>query len=452
MIIIESKRKSPEILRANYPGARIIDVTSKGAEPFVRLSPFYPHGGIPVPFSPGWTACSVESIWQGLKVFEAFDINTTLFEKRTMGGLKRSTRKYGRVRGHCKGVNGSRWQLLDYVTARKLLYAPTYLWMLENKADDVVERLKELSAAGTVVLLDYNINPNIEDPSRPLSHAALVKAYIEGTYPRYDEDGIASDDQEWLSCFFVDQWVVHEQYGAGQITELDGFRATIAYGNRSDEFDLYSRMWVPLDLSKDFWLGALLFKKRPESEELMVAACADKNAVKMVIPAAFRANEIDYPITEIGPKVFFGCRRLRSLSIPRSVSAIAPDAFVGCDNLADVQVVSMGRENVQLVRDDAGLWGVIANPLKKVSAIPCRYREIRFYAGKLVPEQKIPTYYFLVRENEHWGLLNKVGHQQAACIYDDLTPKEIGGLLQGFLFRRGDLTGIINGKGEETLD
>ena len=38
------------------------DLTSRGPEPWVRLSPFFPHGGIPVPFTPGRTAMSVEGI------------------------------------------------------------------------------------------------------------------------------------------------------------------------------------------------------------------------------------------------------------------------------------------------------------------------------------------------------------------------------------------------------
>lgn len=68
MIIIESKRKMIEDIRKNYPDAIIADVTSQARDGLVRLSPFYPHGGIPVPFSEGYTAACVEGIWQGLKV------------------------------------------------------------------------------------------------------------------------------------------------------------------------------------------------------------------------------------------------------------------------------------------------------------------------------------------------------------------------------------------------
>ena len=35
---------------------------------YKTLSPFYPHGGIPIPFSGSVTSQSVEGIWQGLKV------------------------------------------------------------------------------------------------------------------------------------------------------------------------------------------------------------------------------------------------------------------------------------------------------------------------------------------------------------------------------------------------
>jgi hypothetical protein len=40
--------------------------------------------------------------------------------------------------------------------------------------------------------LDYNTNQDVNDPSKPLSHAFLIKAYIEGLYPYGDikEDNI----------------------------------------------------------------------------------------------------------------------------------------------------------------------------------------------------------------------------------------------------------------------
>ena len=64
MIFIESKRKKLENILKKYPGAIIADVTSQAKDGLVRLSPFYPHADITVPFSQGYTATCVEAVWQ----------------------------------------------------------------------------------------------------------------------------------------------------------------------------------------------------------------------------------------------------------------------------------------------------------------------------------------------------------------------------------------------------
>ena len=182
MIIIESKRKKPATILKEYPDAILADVTSGAKDGLVKLSPFYPHGGIPVPFSEGYTATCVEAIWQGLKVFEGADVDTSLFQNDTMKGLKRTVRRFGRPLGHRKGVNGE--VLLGYIEARKLIYIPTYKWVLENKVANIIERLREASNSGkTIVLLDYDTNADVENAKKPLSHASLIKAYVEGIYP-----------------------------------------------------------------------------------------------------------------------------------------------------------------------------------------------------------------------------------------------------------------------------
>ena len=182
MIIIESKRKNPKTIQKHYPDAILADVTSSAKDGLVKLSPFYPHGGIPVPFSEGYTATCVEAIWQGLKVFEGADVDTTLFQNDTMRGLKRTVRRFGKPLGHRKGVNGT--ELLGYIEARKLIYIPTYRWVLENKVAHIIERMKSANEEGkTIVLLDYDTNADVENAKKPLSHASLIKAYVEGIYP-----------------------------------------------------------------------------------------------------------------------------------------------------------------------------------------------------------------------------------------------------------------------------
>lgn len=181
MIIIESKRKKLENILKKYPDALIVDVTSKATDGLVKLSPFYPHGGIPVPFSEGYTATCVEGIWQGLKVFENEDIDISMFLNDTMKGIKRTVRKHGRVLGHRKGVHGT--EILGYVEAKHQIYIPAYRWMLEHRAMYIIERLRKASETKTIVLLDYNTCCNVDDETKPLSHAYLVKAYAEGLYP-----------------------------------------------------------------------------------------------------------------------------------------------------------------------------------------------------------------------------------------------------------------------------
>ena len=181
MIFIESKRKKLEDIEAQYPDAMIIDVTSHSQDEFVKFSPFYPNGGIPVPFTDGLVAVSVEGIWQGLKVFEDADIDTSLFSKRDMKNMKRTVTKYGRCLGHRKGVHGE--ELLGYIEARKLIYLPCYKWVLENKLQKLVTAVRIISKNKPVVLLDYNTNPDVNNPKKALSHASLIKAYIEGNYP-----------------------------------------------------------------------------------------------------------------------------------------------------------------------------------------------------------------------------------------------------------------------------
>lgn len=179
--VIASRRASPASLARRFGDAPLIDVTSQGSEPWVRFSPFYPHGNIPVPLSPGMTAASVEGIWQGLKVFEQADVDLSKLSTTTMRGLKRSVRSFGTVRGHRAGINGS--ELLDYGTARRRIYLPAYRWVLDHCLQAEVAELRRLGVDRMVVLLDYETNTDLGDLSRPLAHAALILHYLSGTWP-----------------------------------------------------------------------------------------------------------------------------------------------------------------------------------------------------------------------------------------------------------------------------
>ncbi|HEU5382576.1 MAG TPA: hypothetical protein VFV38_44785 [Ktedonobacteraceae bacterium] len=189
MIVIQNRRTPLEKIQKQFGDFPVLDVTSRGKEPWIRFSPFYPHGGIPVPFSPGWVSTSVEGIWQGLKVFEQADVDRSKFRITTMKGIKRSVRMHGKVRGHRRGVDGN--QLLSYKEARYAIYLPSYYWTLEHYLQDLVAELKELTGRGNVILLDYEVNCDVDNVSRPLSHAGLIKLYIEDNWPSIPIDSYA---------------------------------------------------------------------------------------------------------------------------------------------------------------------------------------------------------------------------------------------------------------------
>ena len=184
MIYVVNKKRKLEKVKEEFPNAAILDITSTSNMRYAQiLSPFYPHMNIPIPFTEGLTATCVEAVWQGLKVFDGADVDFATFRNDTMHDLKRTVRKFGMPKGHRKGAYST--ELLGYFEARMLIYLPTYKWVLDNvpEVHRVVNRIKTQSKIQDIVLLDYNTNIDFRDVSKPLSHAGLVKLYIEENYP-----------------------------------------------------------------------------------------------------------------------------------------------------------------------------------------------------------------------------------------------------------------------------
>ena len=173
-------RQAAAAIARKTPERAVVDVTSRADEPWVQLSPFFPHHGIPVPFTNGRTAASVEGVWQALKVFESADVDEGTLENATMKGLKRTVRKYGRCLGHRRGLAGA--ELLGYLDARRLIYLPTYAWVLEHRVTDLVDRLAAIAGERPLTLLDYETNCDVENLAKPLSHAGLVAAAVRARF------------------------------------------------------------------------------------------------------------------------------------------------------------------------------------------------------------------------------------------------------------------------------
>lgn len=165
------------------PGAVVFNVTSRSGEPrLTRFSPMFPHGdmsfspffpgGITVPVAPDVSSASVEGLWQGLKIFkDTYDASKLSIT--TMKGIK----KAGIPKGHYGGPGKP---LLDYAAARKLIYVPAYTAVLDKQeaAGEMEEFVLLVLSGQTVVLLDFDTNGDVENLSKPLSHASLLAARI----------------------------------------------------------------------------------------------------------------------------------------------------------------------------------------------------------------------------------------------------------------------------------
>ncbi|WP_254508440.1 DUF6939 family protein [Anatilimnocola floriformis] len=149
-------------------GVRWIDVSSRGETPLDTLSPFYAHGGLPIPGRPNERADSVEGIWQGLKVIRG-KIAPRFFEG---GGQKR----VGKPLGHQWGDSP---RLLDIVEARRKIYIPAYEWMLEQRVDPaVLQQFIDQAFRGVPqYFYDREDNGSI-GKDQPLAHASILVAWL----------------------------------------------------------------------------------------------------------------------------------------------------------------------------------------------------------------------------------------------------------------------------------
>lgn len=182
MIIVSKKaaKKQASYMDLGYVP---IDLTSNSPDPDMRrFSPFYSHlheGGFPLDdfFELSLTspAASVEGVWQGLKMFENEGIDLSKFWVTDMKNMKRSARAAGRgpVLGHW-----FRDGLIGYREAREKIYLPLYRRKLLFLEDEVRALVARVDKGDKLMFLDYTTNSDIDDTSKPLSHASVLRDHI----------------------------------------------------------------------------------------------------------------------------------------------------------------------------------------------------------------------------------------------------------------------------------
>ncbi len=194
-----------------------IDVSSYGSPPYNLFSPFAHDNSymIPLPGMEDQCAHSVEGIWQGLKVIDS-TADSQLFTAEPQ-------KRKGKPDGHRFGE-----KLLSYVDARKKIYMPAYVYHVVNNvlgskdvAPQLIPELEQRLHAGPIALYDVEDNGDVEDPSKPYSHAALLvdvlNVLLNAPLPPFHKNGYASlDDQvahftgHYQQAQVKEQWLLRE--------------------------------------------------------------------------------------------------------------------------------------------------------------------------------------------------------------------------------------------------
>jgi prolyl 4-hydroxylase len=113
----------------------------------------------------------------GLVAIFQHKLRIETIEKTSMSGIKRTIRKYGKVKGHRQGIEGT--NLLSYAAARRQIYLPCYRYVLENYLEMECQELRTLANSQSVVLLDYETNGELDNLNQPLSHAWLIVKFLK---------------------------------------------------------------------------------------------------------------------------------------------------------------------------------------------------------------------------------------------------------------------------------
>ena len=180
MIHIVAKTDDFGIIKHKSPNAILIDFKNNNGI-IRRLNPYFPYKDIPVPNSGNFVAESIGAIWHGLKVFEKRDIDRKLMMNYLTNKNMCSQKYYVQYLGHRYGVNGL--DLLSITDARRRILIPTYKWMLDYKAQDIIQELRKINEQHDIVFLEYFANSSIQDYSNSISYVSLIKAYVEGSFP-----------------------------------------------------------------------------------------------------------------------------------------------------------------------------------------------------------------------------------------------------------------------------
>jgi uncharacterized protein DUF6939 len=127
------------------------------------------------------TSMSVEAIWQGLKIVDG-DTDEAMFTKapykRPTDAARRAMPDYR----YDESLFAYGERRLDIITARFLIYAVSYLHLLDRVVEaGLIADIRAFAArGGRVIFFDWDSNGDILHRHRSYSHSALLAAWFAG--------------------------------------------------------------------------------------------------------------------------------------------------------------------------------------------------------------------------------------------------------------------------------
>jgi hypothetical protein len=147
---------------------------------FATMNPFYRDRAwrIPVPGTDRF-ACSVESIWQGLKLVNG-QTDFAMFGDTPVKRPPDAER--GLSYDYAASVFAYGDEIVDLVTARLIIYLPAYLYLLEHLVPEttVAEITGWLDQGGNVAFFDWDDNFDILHTGSSFSHSAILADWFGG--------------------------------------------------------------------------------------------------------------------------------------------------------------------------------------------------------------------------------------------------------------------------------
>jgi hypothetical protein len=163
------------------------DVTSHGGQ-FRPLSPFLLG---PVPLYGGMWSRTMENAWQYAKVYDGYGaLDQRYWDWARAGWDNPRGVRYPMGRGARARFSLWAGEHLDYVSARRRVYAPLYAQAVRFHQLSLLAELRRLAWHGELVLIDFDAYDHralgyswedvMSDPGRKMGHGFVLAMMIEG--------------------------------------------------------------------------------------------------------------------------------------------------------------------------------------------------------------------------------------------------------------------------------